>query len=209
MTGRAPHQHARDPRRRRRFIGSSTRTVFSGSIRLLSPPPTRRGMWRGGPHARGGIHEPGRASKSRPARLCDSTQARPLKMPSIRRLRRRPPGRSLHHQRNPWCGSKRLSLCGRAGTAASALAVLRGAGERPKTRLLCERDRGFESISLQQRVIQTRSGHADRRRCIRCGTRSDTAAFCAVAGKSLRTATSLSPIERHDEWNEARSSLGS
>ena len=64
-------------------------------------------MWRRGPHARGGIHEPERASRSQPARQCDSTQARPSKMPSIRRLRRRPPGRSLHHQRNPRCGSKR------------------------------------------------------------------------------------------------------
>ena len=34
-------------------------------------------------------------------------QARPSKMPSIRRLRRRLPGRSLHHQRNPRCESKR------------------------------------------------------------------------------------------------------
>src|SRR5712675_2762606 len=127
-------------------------------------PASAFSMWRRGPHARGEIHEPGRASKSRPARRCDSTQARPSKMPSIRRLRRRAPGRSLYHQRNPWCGSKRLSLCGRAGTAASALAVLRGAGERPKTRLLCERNRGFESVSLQEALIQTPGERGGRRR---------------------------------------------
>jgi DNA-binding protein HU-beta len=43
-------------------------------------------------------------------------QARPSKMPSIRRLRRRLPGRSLHHQRNPRCESKTSSRCaGRPG----------------------------------------------------------------------------------------------
>src|SRR5882724_1648603 len=48
----------------------------------------------------------GEPSRSQPARLCDSTQARPSKMPSIHRLRRGLPGRRLHHQRNPRCGSK-------------------------------------------------------------------------------------------------------
>jgi hypothetical protein len=43
-------------------------------------------MWQRGRHARGGIHEPERASKSQPARQCGSTQARPSKMPSIRGL---------------------------------------------------------------------------------------------------------------------------
>ncbi len=56
---------------------------------------------------KGGIHKPERPSRSQPARQCGSTPARPSKMPSIRRLRRRLLGRSLHHQRNPQCGSKR------------------------------------------------------------------------------------------------------
>jgi nucleoid DNA-binding protein len=51
--------------------------------------------------------QPERPSRSQPARQCGSTPARPSKMPSIRRLRRRLLGRSLHHQRNPRCGSKR------------------------------------------------------------------------------------------------------
>jgi hypothetical protein len=63
-------------------------------------------MWRRGPHARGGIRKPERPSRSQPARRCGSTQARPSKMPSIRRLQRRLLGTSLHHQRNPRCGSK-------------------------------------------------------------------------------------------------------
>jgi hypothetical protein len=48
-------------------------------------------------------------------------------MPSIRRLRRRLPGRSLHHQRNPRCGSKRPLDVRRAGTTTSSLAISRDA----------------------------------------------------------------------------------
>jgi hypothetical protein len=84
-------------------------------------------MWRRGPRARGGIHKPEKPSRSQPARPCGSTQARPSKMPSIRRLRRRLPGRSLHHQRNPRCGSKRPLDVRRAGTATSSLAISRDA----------------------------------------------------------------------------------
>jgi hypothetical protein len=94
----------------------STRTIDIDCFAPFSMPswPATRSespalafsMWRRGPHARGGIHKPERPSRSQPARQCGSTQARPSKMPSIRRLRRRLPGRSLHHQRNPRCGSK-------------------------------------------------------------------------------------------------------
>jgi hypothetical protein len=63
-----------------------------------------------GPHARGGIHKPERPSRSQPARQCGSTLARPSKMPSIRRLRRRLLGRSLHHQRNPRAEVNVLSM---------------------------------------------------------------------------------------------------
>jgi DNA-binding protein HU-beta len=65
-----------------------------------------------------------RPSKSQLARQCASTPAKPSKMPSIRQVRRRLPARSLHHQRNPRCGSKR-SL-DREGRPASALAIPRG-----------------------------------------------------------------------------------
>jgi hypothetical protein len=70
-------------------------------------PASAFSMWRRGPHVRGGIHKRERPSKSQPARQCGSTQARPSKMPSIRRLRRHPPGRRLHHQRDLRHGSKR------------------------------------------------------------------------------------------------------
>src|SRR6266404_417250 len=63
-------------------------------------------MWRRGLHAKGGIHKPERPSRSQPARQCGSTQARQSKMLSIHRLRKGPPGRRLHHERNPRCGSK-------------------------------------------------------------------------------------------------------
>jgi DNA-binding protein HU-beta len=78
-----------------------------------------------------------------------------VKDASIHRLRRRPPGRGLHHQRNPRCGSKRPLAVRWVGTAASALAVLRGASERPKTRLLCERDREFESLPRPASLLRT------------------------------------------------------
>ena len=58
------------------------------------------------PAREGGIHKPEWLSRSQPARLCDSTQARPSRMPSIHRLRRGLPGRRLYHQRNQRCGSK-------------------------------------------------------------------------------------------------------
>jgi hypothetical protein len=64
-------------------------------------PDLGSSRWRRGLHARGEIHKPERPSKSQPARQCGSTQARPSKMSSIRQLRRRLPGRRLHHQRNP------------------------------------------------------------------------------------------------------------
>ena len=75
------------------------RSAFTNARRV-------RTMWRRGLHAKGGIHEPERRSRSPPARLCDSTQARPSKMPSIHRRRRGLPGRRLHHRGNPRCGSK-------------------------------------------------------------------------------------------------------
>src|SRR5580692_5997133 len=79
----------------------------SWPARRFVSPASAFSMWRRAPHARGGIHKPERASKSQPARQCDSTQVRPAKMPSIRRLRRGLAGRSLHlHQRNPRRGSK-------------------------------------------------------------------------------------------------------
>src|SRR5580692_2990479 len=64
-------------------------------------PDLALSMWRRGLHARGGIRKPARPSKSQPAKQCGSTQPRPSKMPSIRRLRRGLPGRRRPHQRNP------------------------------------------------------------------------------------------------------------
>ena len=48
----------------------------------------------------------GEAIQIAASKLCDSTQARPSKMPSIHRHRRGLPGRRLHHQGNPRCESK-------------------------------------------------------------------------------------------------------
>src|SRR5262245_33402284 len=50
-------------------------------MRSLSPD-LAFSMWRRGRHAKGGIHKPERPSRSQPARQCDSTQARPSKIPS-------------------------------------------------------------------------------------------------------------------------------
>ena len=81
-------------------------------------PDLALSMWRRGLHARGGIRKPARPSKSQPAKQCGSTQARPSKMPSIRRPRRGLPGRRRQHQRNPQCGGKRpldVRECGDSG----------------------------------------------------------------------------------------------
>jgi hypothetical protein len=75
-------------------------------------PALALSMWHPGRHARGGIRKAARPSKSRPVRQCGSTQARPLKMPSIRRGSllagpRRHQG-NPHHYKNLRYGSKRL-----------------------------------------------------------------------------------------------------
>src|ERR1700732_5359920 len=70
-----------------------------------------------------------RKPRSKPARQCDSTQARPSKMPSIRRLRRGSPEEVCTTKEIRGAEVNVLSLYGRAGTAASALAIVRGASE--------------------------------------------------------------------------------
>ena len=93
-------------------VGQAVKAVVNAISMPSSPgmrsvsPDLASSMWRRGLHAKGGIHGPERRFRSPLARLCDSTQARPSKMPSIHRHRRGLPGRRLHHQGNPRCGSK-------------------------------------------------------------------------------------------------------
>ena len=106
---------------------SRTGTPRSDRVRRSVSPDLEFSMWRRGLHAKGGIHKLARPSKSQPARQCSSAQARPSKMPSIRRLRRGPRGRRLHHQRNPRCGSKRPIDLWERWDRANTLAIPRGA----------------------------------------------------------------------------------